>query len=596
MPSDLRTFLKLLEERGELKEINAEVSTELEITEIADRVVKSGGPALFFKNVKGSKFPVVINLFGTYERTKLALGCEPSELFQWLIEILTEKPSLKKILSNRKNILKLLKSLKPKIVNKAPAQEVVNLNPSLFDIPALKCWPKDGGKFLTLPLVITHDPETLKRNVGMYRIQIYDEKTAGLHWQSHKTGAYHYWKAEKLGRKLPVAIALGGHPALIFSAIAPLPPNFDELMFASYLLGEKIHLVKAKTIPILVPADAEFIIEGYAEPFERRIEGPFGDHFGYYSLSEPFPVLHVTAITHRKDAIYPATIVGKPPMEDAWIGKAISEIFFPFIKFQIPEITKMNLSIEAGFHNLGIISVESYFPRQAVKAMMGVWGLGQLSLTKILIAVDKTVNPDDLKSVAVEVLKWVDFQQDLILVRDAHTDTLDVAGPTTDHGSKLGIDATPKKDRTPFKIEKIDLPPLKGKGEITDEIRPIDGIIILKINKSKAFQAREIANEIWKLDEKKRLRILFIVDEEIDIQDKTELIWGLFTRFDPERDMFFDEKAFDYRVLPKLGQRVAIDCTRKTQDEGHFKPWLEIIKMDDEIKERVSKRWKEFGL
>jgi 4-hydroxy-3-polyprenylbenzoate decarboxylase len=192
LASDLRTFLKLLEERGELKEINAEVSTELEITEIADRVVKSGGPALLFKNVKGSKFPVVINLFGTYERTKLALGCEPSELFQWLIEILTEKPSLKKILSKRKNILKLLKSLTPKTVNKAPVQEVVNLNPSLFDIPALKCWPKDGGKFLTLPLVITHDPETLKRNVGMYRIQIYDERTAGLHWQSHKTGAYHY--------------------------------------------------------------------------------------------------------------------------------------------------------------------------------------------------------------------------------------------------------------------------------------------------------------------------------------------------------------------------------------------------------------------
>ncbi|CUS96139.1 menaquinone biosynthesis decarboxylase [Candidatus Chrysopegis kryptomonas] len=596
MAKDLRTFLKVLKEKNELKEINTEVSTELEMTEIADRVVKSGGPALLFKNVKNSKFPVVMNLFGTYDRTKLALGIEPEEAFKWLVEILTEKPTPKNIFQKRKYIFKLLKSLKPQIVSKAPVHEVVNLNPNLFEIPALKCWPKDGGKFLTLPLVITHDPETDKRNVGMYRIQIHDEKTAGLHWQSHKTGAYHYWKAEKLNKPLPVAIALGGHPALIFSAVAPLPPNFDELMFASYLLGEKIRLAKAKTIPLLVPADAEFVIEGYALPFERKIEGPFGDHFGYYSLAEPFPVLHITAITHRKDAIYPATIVGKPPMEDAWIGKAISEIFFPFIKMQIPEIEKLHLSIEAGIHNLGIISVESYFPRQAVKAMMGVWGLGQLSLTKILIAVDKSIDPYDLKPVAIEVLKWVDFSQDLIFIRDAHTDTLDVAGPETDHGSKLGIDATPKRERKPFNIEKIDLPELKGKGDIIDETRPVDGILVLKIKKDKPFKAREIANEIWKIDRDKKVRILFIIDEEINIHDKTELLWGLFTRFDPERDIFFDERNLNYRVLPFFGNRIAVDCTRKSTEEGHFKPWLEIIKMDDEIKEKVSEKWAELGL
>ncbi len=595
LPKNIRTFLKILKERGELKEIEAEVSPELEMTEIADRVVKSGGPALLFKNVKDSRFPVVMNLFGTYERTKLAIGTEPGETFKWLVEILTEKPSIASILKKRNFIARLLKSIKPKIVKKAPVQEVVNLNPNLFEIPALKCWPEDGGRFLTLPLVITHDPETGKRNIGMYRIQIYDERTTGLHWQSHKTGAYHYWKSEKLNKPLPVAIALGGHPALIFSAIAPLPPNFDELMFASYLLGERIRLVKAKTIPLFVPADAEFIIEGYAKPFERKIEGPFGDHFGYYSLAEPFPVLHVTAITHRKDAIYPATIVGKPPMEDAWIGKAISEIFFPFIKMQLPEIEKMYLSIEAGIHNLGVISVESYFPRQAVKAMMGVWGLGQLSLTKILIAVDKTIEPSDLKSVALEVLKWVDFSQDLIFVKDAHTDTLDVAGPLTDHGSKLGIDATPKKERKPFEIEKINLPELKGKGEIIDEIRPLDGILIVKIKKDKPFKARKIAEEIWNLDVDKRIKILFIIDEEVDIQNKTELLWGLFTRFDPERDIFFDERNLNYHVLPEFGKRMAIDCTRKSEEEGHFKQWLKVIKMDEEIKERVTKRWEEFG-
>ncbi|CUS98888.1 4-hydroxy-3-polyprenylbenzoate decarboxylase [Candidatus Kryptobacter tengchongensis] len=596
MHEDLRSFLKILRQRNELKEINAEVSTELEITEIADRVVKSGGPAILFKNVKDSKFPIVINLFGTYERVKLALGNEPSRIFEWIIEFLMEKPDLKNIIKNRKHLLKLLRSLKPKIVKNAPVQEVVNLNPNLFEIPALKCWPKDGGKFITLPLVITHDPETGKRNIGMYRIQIYDEKTAGLHWQSHKTGAYHYWKAEKLNKPLPVAIAVGGHPALIISAIAPLPPNFDEIMFASYLLGKKIRLVSAKTVPLLIPADAEFVIEGYAYPFERKIEGPFGDHFGYYSLAEPFPVLHVTAITHRKDAIYPATIVGKPPMEDAWIGKAISEIFFPIIKMNLPEIIQMHLSIEAGIHNLGIISVESYFPRQAVKAMMGIWGLGQLSLTKILIAVDKTINPEDFKAVALEVLKWVDFSQDLIFVRDAHTDTLDVAGPLTDHGSKLGIDATPKKERKPFEIKKIDLPELKGKGEILDELRPIDGILIIKIKKDKPFKAREVAKEIWEIDKDKKVKIMFIVDEEINIHDKTELLWGLFTRFDPERDIFFDERNFNHRVLPNLGGRMAVDCTRKSSEEGHFKPWLEIIKMDEQIKEKISQRWKEFGL
>ncbi len=596
LPQDLRTFLKILKERGELKEINTEVSPELEMTEIADRVVKSGGPALLFKNVTGSNFPVVMNLFGTYERTKLAIGWEPEEVFKWIFEILTEKPSINGIFKRRKLIKKLLKSFSPKIVKKAPVQELVNFEPNLFEIPALKCWPKDGGKFLTLPLVITHDPKTGKRNVGMYRVQIHDEKTAGLHWQSHKTGAYHYWKSEKLNKPLPVAIAFGGHPALIFSAIAPLPPNFDELMFASYLLGERIRLVKAKTIPLLVPADAEFVIEGYAYPFERKIEGPFGDHFGYYSLAEPFPVLHITAITHRKDAIYPTTIVGKPPMEDAWIGKAISEIFFPFIKMQLPEIEKMHLSIEAGFHNLGIISVESYFPRQAVKAIMGIWGLGQLSLTKVLIAVDKTIEPSNLKLVTLEVLKWVDFSQDLIFVRDAHTDTLDVAGPFTDHGSKLGIDATPKKERKPFEVEKIDLPNLKGKGEIIDETRPVDGILVVQIKKDRAFKAREIANEIWKIDTDKKVRILFIVDDEININDKTELLWGLFTRFDPERDIFFDERKLNYRVLPEFGKRMAIDCTRKFEEEGHFKGWLEIIKMDEQIKEKVAQKWKELGL
>ncbi len=595
MPRDLRTFIKLLKERNEIKEIYGEVSTELEITEIADRVVKSGGPAILFKNVKGSKFPVLVNLFGTYERVKLAIGNEPEETFKWLVQLLTERTSLKSLFKNKGHLFKLFKSLKPKVVKTAPVQEIVNLNPNLFEIPALKCWPKDGGKFITLPLVITHDPETGKRNIGMYRIQIYDEKTAGLHWQSHKTGAYHYWKAENLNKPLPVAIAIGGHPALIFSAIAPLPPNFDELMFASYLLGEKIRLAKAKTIPLFVPADAEFIIEGYAYPYERRIEGPFGDHFGYYSLAEPFPVLHVTAITHRRDAIYPATIVGKPPMEDSWVGKAISEIFFPIIKFQIPEITNMYLSHEAGFHNLGIISVESYFPRQAIKAMMGIWGLGQLALTKILIAVDKTINPEDLESVAVEVLKWVDFSEDLIFVRDAHTDTLDVAGPLTDHGSKLGIDATPKKGREQFEIRKITLPELKGKGEIIDELRPIDGILVVKIKKDRPFKAREIANEIWEIDLEKKVRIMFIVDEEIDIHEKTELLWGLFTRFDPERDIFFDERKLNYRVLPNFGTRMAIDCTRKFKEEGHLKPWLEIIEMDEQIKKRVTQRWKEFG-
>lgn len=596
MRADIRTFLDALKRRNELKEIIPEVSTDLEITEITDRVVKSGGPALLFKNVQGSKFPVVTNLLGTYERVKLALGSEPSQLFRWIVELLTEKPSINNIIKNRKYLFKIFHSLKPEIVKKAPVQEVVNLNPNLFELPVLKCWPKDGGKFITLPLVITHDPETGKRNVGMYRIQIYDEKTVGLHWQSHKTGAYHYWKAEKLNKPLPVAIAIGGHPAIIISAIAPLPPGFDELMFASYLLGERIRLAKAKTIPMLVPADVEFIIEGYAYPFERRLEGPFGDHFGYYSLVESFPVLHVTAITHRKNAIYPATIVGKPPMEDTWIGEAISEIFFPIIKMNLPEIDKMYVSHEAGFHNLAIISVESYFPRQAVKAIMGVWGLGQLSLTKIVIAVDKTIEPRNIKSVAEEVLKWVDFSEDLIFVRDAHTDTLDVAGPLTDHGSKLGIDATPKKERKPFEIKKIDLPELKGKGEIIDESRPIDGILVVKIKKDKPFKAREIARELWKIDEDKKLKITFIVDEEINIHDQTELLWGIFTRFDPERDIFFDKRDLNYRVLPKFGERIAIDCTRKSPEEGHFKPWLEIIKMDEKIKEKVTKRWKEFGL
>lgn len=443
---DLREFLKLLEEKGLLKRIKAEVDPILEIAEINDRVVKSGGPALLFENPRGSKFPVLVNTFGSFERMRLALEVENlDDIGATMLEFL--EPEIPANLIEKLKALPKLKRLAdfiPKLVKKGPCKEVIiRDNPSLDIFPILKTWPGDGGRFITLPMVFTKDPETGRRNCGMYRMHVYDQRTTGMHWHVHKDGARHYRKAEQLGKRLEVAVAIGSDPATIYAATAPLPEDVDEMLFAGFLRKSPVELIKGETVDIEVPANAEIVLEGYCDPGERRVEGPFGDHTGYYSLKDEFPVFHLTCITHRKDAIYPATIVGKPPMEDCYIAKATERIFLPLLRKQLPEIVDMNLPLEGVFHNIAIVSIDKGYPGHARKVMYALWGMGQMSFTKAIVVVDKWVDVQNVSEVVWRIGNNVDPKRDIVIV-EGPLDMLEHASSIPAYGGKIGIDATKK--------------------------------------------------------------------------------------------------------------------------------------------------------
>ncbi|HEY9204338.1 MAG TPA: menaquinone biosynthesis decarboxylase [Candidatus Methanoperedens sp.] len=443
---DLREFIEVLEKKGLLRRIKVEVSTELEVTEILDRAVKKNGPALLFENVRGYKIPVFANAFGTMERMCLALGVnnldEIGERIQKLLQL--EAPS--GILEGIRMLPRIseLTSFAPKYVNSGPCKEVVLKEGfSLDDFPVLKCWPGDGGRFITLPLVFTKNPVTEKQNAGMYRMQVYDGKTTGMHWHIHKHGARDYADAEKDG-KIEVAVAIGADPSIVYSATAPLPDNSDEMMFAGFLRKKNVELVKCETVDLYVPAYSEIVLEGYVDAKERRTEGPFGDHTGYYSLADDFPVFHITCITHRKNPIYHATVVGIPPMEDAYLGKATERIFLPLMKAQLPEIVDINLPVEAVFHNLCIVSIKKRYPGHAKKVMFALWGMGQMMFAKTIIVLDDDVNVQDMKKVLWATTTRMDPAKDVIIIDKAPTDTLDHASHLPNLGSKMGIDATRK--------------------------------------------------------------------------------------------------------------------------------------------------------
>jgi len=452
---DLRSFIKALESRGELIRITAPVDSRLEITEITDRISKStnpdgtrtGGKALLFENVKGSEYPVFINGFGSYGRMALALGAgsldekarELEDLVDWgfgqlrKIDVMSFFPKIK-----------WARLFLPTPVLKAPCQEVVERDPDLSTLPVLTCWPGDGGPFFTLPMVITRDPETGSQNMGMYRMQVYDKTSTGMHWHLHKDGAHFYQKYKQRGEKMPVAVALGGDPAVTYAATAPLPEGISELFFAGYLRGKPVETVKCITCDLEVPAQAEFILEGYVDPAEPlRREGPFGDHTGYYSLCDDYPVFHVTCITRRKNPVYPATVVGKPPMEDCYMAKATERLFLPLLKKMLPEIVDLNLPLEGVFHNCAIISVEKRFPGHVHKVLNALWGQGQMMYTKMIIVVDHDVDVQDLSTVMWKVFNNIDARRDLIL-SDGPLDTLDHASPRFRFGTRLGVDATRK--------------------------------------------------------------------------------------------------------------------------------------------------------
>ncbi|MEW6097463.1 MAG: menaquinone biosynthesis decarboxylase [bacterium] len=443
----LHEFIEELERVGELKRIRTKVNPILEITEITDRVCKNQGPALLFEQVDGYSIPVLTNAFGSMKRMALSLGVENINQVVTEIEnlITTEIPD--NLIDKLKLIPKVSQfaSFIPKKVSSGFCKEVIKKdNPELDFLPILKCWPEDGGRFLTLPVVITKNPKTGVRNLGMYRMQVYDSKTTGMHWHPHKVGAKHFQLYKELGEKMPVAVCLGGDPTITYAATAPLPDDIDELMFAGFLRKKPVEIVSCETINLQIPANSEVVLEGYVEPAEDlRIEGPFGDHTGYYSLQDKYPVFHITCITHRKNPVYPATIVGKPPMEDCFMAKATERIFLPLIKLIFPEIIDINLPIEGVFHNLAFVSIKKNYPGQAKKVMHGLWGLGQLMFTKIIAIFDEDVDVQNLQEVIWRLGNNIDPERDFVFVQGP-VDILDHAAPYPGLGSKVGIDATRK--------------------------------------------------------------------------------------------------------------------------------------------------------
>ncbi len=487
-----REWVNQLDRAGELKRIRVPIATELEITEVADREMKQpgGGKALLIERptVNGveSPFPVAINTLGSWRRMALSMGAETvEEVAKELGSLMKAKPP-----TSVREALKLLgtafelRHARPKTVKDGPCKEVIHRfdpvptrsgawpaapevggpsdtgpSPTLLNLPILKCWPQDGGRFVTLPCVVTQDPDTGERNVGMYRVQIYDDRTTGMHWQLQKVGARHGRRYYETGTRMPVAIFLGGDPMFPFAATAPLPDGLDEFLLAGYLRRRSVELVKCETNDLQVPANADFVIEGYVDPKEPlRDEGPFGDHTGFYTLPEPYPVFHVTAITHRKDAVYPATIVGIPPMEDFYIGGASVKLFLPVFRMNFPEIVDIALPAEGVFHNLVFVSIRKTYPMQAYKIMHGLWGMGQMMFTKYLVVVDDDVDVHDTSQVLFRWCANTEPQRDCLFSRGP-ADVLDHATTEIAMGSKLGIDATRKLPGEGFRRR---WPPLIG--------------------------------------------------------------------------------------------------------------------------------------
>ncbi|MFB3826685.1 MAG: menaquinone biosynthesis decarboxylase [Bryobacteraceae bacterium] len=442
--TDLRDFIRALEGAGELKRIPFEVDPVLEMTVFADRAVKSGGPALLFEKPKGSSIPVLMNAFGSERRMRIALEVESMDAVARRISEYLEMRMPEGLIGKLKMLPKLAEmgGFFPRMVSRAPCQEIVREEGfSLLDYPVLQCWPGDAGRFITLPLVFSKNPDTGKRNCGMYRMQIFDGRTAGMHWQTHKQGAEHYRRTQ--AARMEVAVAIGADPATMFSAVLPLPPDLDEMMIAGFLRNSPVDMVKCRTCDLEVPAQAEIVLEGYVELGELRTEGPFGDHTGFYSLADDYPVFHVTCITQRRDPVYTATVVGPPPMEDYYMGKAIERIFLPLMRLQLPEVRDMCMPAEGVFHNLMLVSIRKSYPGHARKVMSAIWGLGQAMFTKCIVVVDEDVNVQDVREVAWKALNNIDPERDIQFTLGP-VDSLDHASRLPNFGSKMGVDATRK--------------------------------------------------------------------------------------------------------------------------------------------------------
>ncbi len=587
----LQTFIEVLEKNNELIRIKETVSCHLEISEITDRFSKSpdGGKALLFENT-GTEFPVLINAFGSVKRMELALQVnhldEPSERIDELFKSLTSpKDNLLDKLKLLPNLSKLNAWMPKKIKGKGICQEVIHQEPNLDLLPILQTWPQDGGRFITLPMVNTIDPETGIRNIGMYRMQVLDAQSTGMHWHKHKVGARHYQAYKSQGKRMPIAVTLGGDPSYTYAATAPLPDNVDEYMLAGFLRQKKVELVKCISNDIYVPKDVDFVIEGYVDTEEDFIwEGPFGDHTGFYSLADWYPKFHVTCITHKKEAIYPTTIVGIPPMEDAYIGKATERIFLKPIQLtMLPEVMDLDLPFAGVAHNISLVKIDKTFSGQALKVMNSLWGAGQMMFNKILVVLNKEVDIHNYKAVLQAIHQNTNPQTDILFNRGP-LDVLDHASSRFSFGSKIGIDATQKFEEeisdihqsTPTHSELVNYEDINRDFESM-------GLIILSLNKEKyAFKDWLSKNESSLSSD---LKWVVVIDHTIDVQHVFDVVWNCANHIDPIRD------------TQLVGNTLFIDGTKKNSKHDRFeRDWPNPVVMDEQTIALVDKKWEDYQI
>ena len=610
-------FIDTLERAGELIRIKSYVNPKLEMAEITDRISKQpgGGKALLFENT-GYAFPVLMNAYGSEKRMCMALGV--NRLNDTANEIETLFKLLTKPKENIVDKLKLLPKLgqfaswMPKVKSgKGECQEVIMEGADITKLPVITCWPKDGGPFVTLPIIHTKDPNNGIRNVGMYRMQVFGPRLTGMHWHKHKVSAKHFSEYKKLSKRMPVAVALGGDPVYAYSATAPLPENVDEYMLAGFLRKKKVELVKCITQPeIEVPADADFIIEGYVDPGDEMIwEGPFGDHTGYYSLPDWYPRFHITCITHKKNPVYPATIVGIPPQEDAWLGKATERIFLAPIKMtMVPEILDMDMPVEGVFHNLVIAKIRKEYAGQGQKVMNAMWGAGQMMFNKILVIVSEDAEKiSDYKKLAQTVFKNLNPATD-IYFSQGPMDVLDHSCSKLGFGGKMCIDGTHKfGEEVDDAYELIGAGPLLIEGDIKNkfsEIRAINtsllkddiACIIISIEKNRKSHVRELHEKLTRLNETACIRMILYVEHTVDANDLPVALWRFCNNLDPKRDYILS-KHTTINNSEKYNACIGFDGTIKTKEFDNFeRDWPNIIVSDETTIRAIDSKWNELGI
>jgi 4-hydroxy-3-polyprenylbenzoate decarboxylase len=606
-------FIEALEKAGELVRIKTYVDPKLEIAEITDRMSKQskGGKALLFENT-GYDFPVLMNAYGSEKRMCMALGVEH------LDDVAKQIEDLFKLLASPKegiiDKLKLLPKLSqfaswmPKVKSgRGECQEIIMTEPDITKLPVITCWPKDGGPFVTLPVIHTKDPNTGQRNVGMYRMQIFGPTLTAMHWHKHKVSAKHFNEYKKLGIKMPVAVALGGDPVYAYSATAPLPENVDEYMLAGFLRKKKVELVKCITQPeVEVPADADFIVEGYVDPNDEMIwEGPFGDHTGYYSLPDWYPRFHITAITHKKDPVYPATIVGIPPQEDAWLGKATERIFLAPIKMtMVPEIIDMEMPVEGVFHNLVIVKIKKDYAGQGQKVMNAMWGAGQMMFNKILVLADEQIQIQDYETLARYVFRNLNPATD-IYFSQGPMDVLDHSCSKLGFGGKMCIDGTAKFEEEIDESYELRIKSYELNGDFLkqklSEIKEVNTsllkkeipCLVISVKKNRKDHIRELHRQICEMQKLGGIKMILYVEHTVDANDLPTALWRFCNNLDPKRDHILYKEQETGNYIACMG----FDGTRKTKEFDDFhRDWPNIIVADDATIKAIDEKWDELGI